>query len=612
MHLMSNTRLSCPSCRAALKLAAPVAPGKRVQCPRCSQVFISPAPGSQERPPLAAVSRVEPATGKSACSTLLLFGAIGCLLAVGSVALLLWQAGSAWKQIISLGSPAEGVAASKKYSSGASTDFNSDDWLGDFVRAKKQAQREHKDLLVQVDSYRPFRAHRIEPVLSSDEFEKQVRRHFVLAQSTSSIPAPATVRKARHWQSDPADLVLTDAEGKPYAVVRQLKERIPDAVAQIEKLRSARSERDGLFKAVRDASGPGRLAAARKALDYCEHHDLTIYEGPLLAEWREAAQKGDPKNTSGDLEAFFEANWYVGLWNLKNYDRSEIQALTHRLDEWKGAHRFQDVNRGAGLNYVAGMLTMHHESTEDAARYFRDGIACKPTDRVLQQRLAMASARVHGGSSGTGFVAAADGYVLTNHHVVSGNGKLEARLPGIENPVAVEVIARDEGRDLALVKIAAPSNLRLSAVPLATDSAAQRGEQVAVLGYPLGDYVGGGLKLTTGVVSAMPEAGNGFMLMLDAKVNPGNSGGPVCDAYGRVVGIVTAKSLRGSVFSSVEIDSPVVESYGMAIPAKDVESFLKANLPAYQAPKAARQKMSWNEVDSKVSSSVVMITQSEG
>jgi len=101
-------------------------------------------------------------------------------------------------------------------------------------------------------------------------------------------------------------------------------------------------------------------------------------------------------------------------------------------------------------------------------------------------------------------------------------------------------------------------------------------------------------------------------LMLDAKVNPGNSGGPVCDAYGRVVGIVTAKSLRGSLFSSVEIDSPIVESYGMAIPAKDVESFLKANLPAYQAPKAAHQKMSWNEVDREISSSVVMIMQSEG
>jgi S1-C subfamily serine protease len=548
--------------------------------------------------------------------TMLMFGALGCLLAFGAVGILLWQAGGVWKQVIPMGAR-EGIAGSKKYSSGASTDFNSEDWVGDFARAKKQAQRENKDLLVQVDSFRSPRAHRIEQVLSSDDFEKEVRKHFVLAQSTSLIPSPATAQKSRHWQINHADLIhadliLADAEGKPYAVVRQLKDRVADAVAQVDKLRSSRGERDRIFRSVSEAPGSGRLAAARKALDYCEHNDLTIYEGPLLEEWKETALERDPQNASGDLEAFFEASWYVGLWNLNSYDRTAIQALTHRLDEWKEAHRFQDANRAAGLNYVAGMLTaLRHDSMEDAARYFKDGIACRPTDRILQQRLAMASARVHSGSSGTGFMATAEGHVLTNNHVISGNGKLEARLPGVENPVAVEVLARDEGRDLALLKIAAPAGVRLTAVPLATDRATQRGEQVAVLGYPLGDYVGGGLKLTTGVVSATPEAGNGFMLMLDAKVNPGNSGGPVCDAYGRVVGIVTAKSLRGSMFSSVEIDSPIVESYGMAIPAKDVETFLKANLPAYEAPKTMRQKMTWNDVDREISSSVVMITQRE-
>src|SRR5262249_36664896 len=163
-----------------------------------------------------------------------------------------------------------------------------------------QAQREHKDLLVQVDSFRSAHGHRIENVLSADEFEKAVRKHFVLAESTTSIPSPATVRRARYWQSVPADLILADKEGKPYAVVRQLKERIPDAVAQVEKLRSSCSERDRTFRAVHQASGPARLAAARKALDYCEHHDLTIYEGPLLEECKQAAQESDPQNRSGD------------------------------------------------------------------------------------------------------------------------------------------------------------------------------------------------------------------------------------------------------------------------------------------------------------------------
>jgi S1-C subfamily serine protease len=538
-------------------------------------------------------------------------GSVGCLLLIAVVGLFCWQAGTLWRQIAPFAGPPEGVKGNQKWTYGASTEFNSDDWLGDFARARKQAHREHKDLLVQVDSQFRF-VHRLERVLASDEFGKEVRKDFVLAQSTTTIPAPATIARARHGQNDPADLILADEDGKPYAVIRHLKERVPDAIAQVKHLRAKRTDRDHVLGMPKGASALARLTQARAALDYCERHDLTIYQGPQIEEWKIAAEECDPKNVAGNLEVFFEASWYMTLWNLKYYNREEIQALTCRLDGWKDEHQFRDMNRAAGLNYVAGILSLRHESTTDAARYFKQAIACKPTDRVLQQRLATASAHVHTGSSGTGFLASADGYILTNNHVISGNGNLEARLPGVETPVSAEVVARDETRDLALLKIEAPKGAHLQAIPLASDRAAQRGEQVAVLGYPLGDYVGAGLKLTTGVVSAMPEPGNGFMLMLDAKVNPGNSGGPVCDARGRVVGIVTAKSLRGGNFLSVEVDSPIVESYGMAIPAKDVESFLKTNLPSYQPPRPAAQKMTWNEVDHLISSSVVMITQSEG
>jgi serine protease Do len=124
-----------------------------------------------------------------------------------------------------------------------------------------------------------------------------------------------------------------------------------------------------------------------------------------------------------------------------------------------------------------------------------------------------------------------------------------------------------------------------------------RGQQVAVLGYPLGDLFGGGLKLTTGVISATPEIGNNNHLVLDARVNPGNSGGPLCDAFGNVVGLVTAKSYGG--FS--------VDSYGLALPCQELDAFLKKHLKNYKPATAGAKKLAWDEVDQQVSGSVLMI-----
>ena len=88
------------------------------------------------------------------------------------------------------------------------------------------------------------------------------------------------------------------------------------------------------------------------------------------------------------------------------------------------------------------------------------------------------------------------------------------------------------------------------------------------------------------------------MLLLDCRVNPGNSGGPLCDTRGQVVGIVTAKS----------ISDAKVDSYGMAVPAAEVVKFLAAHVPDYVAADSSSDAtQEWDAVDRKVSPSVVMI-----
>lgn len=161
----------------------------------------------------------------------------------------------------------------------------------------------------------------------------------------------------------------------------------------------------------------------------------------------------------------------------------------------------------------------------------------------LAELVARASPAVVGieqrGGQGSGLVLAPDGYVLTNSHVARGQGPLTVRLLGGEG-LAAERVGADARTDLAVVRVAAQG---LPALPLGDSRALQVGQLVVAIGNPLGFE----RSVTMGVVSALyrhlPAPGGGLLdglVQTDAAVNPGNSGGPLLDADGRVVGVTTA------------------------------------------------------------------------
>ena len=168
-------------------------------------------------------------------------------------------------------------------------------------------------------------------------------------------------------------------------------------------------------------------------------------------------------------------------------------------------------------------------------------------------------------ASGTGFFITEDGYILTNHHVISDASSVKVTLYNGETYDA-KVIGSDEDYDIAVLKIDVTG---ATPVVLGDSSKLAIGESVAAVGNPLGELT---FSMSEGIVSCVNRAinvdGTPFnMIQVDCSINPGNSGGPLFNSYGEVIGIVSAK------YSSYS--NTTVEGIGFAIPINDVVSLVK-------------------------------------
>jgi S1-C subfamily serine protease len=141
---------------------------------------------------------------------------------------------------------------------------------------------------------------------------------------------------------------------------------------------------------------------------------------------------------------------------------------------------------------------------------------------------------------GSGFIIDDSGRILTNNHVISGSNQVEVTLPD-QTRHRAEILVRDPQDDLALIQITPKKKLPF--LPLGDSDKLQVGQKVLAIGNPFGLD----LTLTTGVVSSLGrtiEAGRGErlegMIQTDAAINSGNSGGPLLDSQGNVIGVNTA------------------------------------------------------------------------
>lgn len=168
--------------------------------------------------------------------------------------------------------------------------------------------------------------------------------------------------------------------------------------------------------------------------------------------------------------------------------------------------------------------------------------------------------------AGSGFVLDVDGHILTNYHVIQGASDIEVNFSD-GRALPAQIVGVDQRNDVAVLKVDAPPEL-LVPVLLGASHDLRVGQRAVAIGNPFGQF---GHTLTTGVVSALDRALEGLdgrmitgIIQTDAAINRGNSGGPLLDSSGRVIGINTA------IFSPSGSSAGV----GFAVPVDTVRRLL--------------------------------------
>jgi S1-C subfamily serine protease len=174
-------------------------------------------------------------------------------------------------------------------------------------------------------------------------------------------------------------------------------------------------------------------------------------------------------------------------------------------------------------------------------------------------------------SSGTGFVVARQ-RVMTNHHVIERCTAVRVRPADGGRDMPARVVAQDPRRDLALLAVEGDPGPPL---PFRRSPAVRRGEQVVTYGFPLAGLLSSGPTLTTGEISALAGLGdNETQFQISAPVQQGNSGGPLLDLAGNVVGVIVSK-LNAQRIAQRTGDIP--QNVNFAVKGEEAIAFLREN-----------------------------------
>ncbi len=336
--------------------------------------------------------------------------------------------------------------------------------------------------------------------------------------------------------------------------------------------------------------GLGTLGESADETKALPHYLIAAEAGNRVAKYFAAELLINGKNTPKDLPR--------GIKYLKSAAAGNIYGAQYLLANLyaQGQGVPQDVSQAYFWANLAASLNAddkdYAELRDDLAKKLvaaeltkvqsqcRTWLSRKPIDEGNEE------ANSGGGGSGSGIIFTADGLVLTNHHVTAaGTSYTVITADGQEIPATI--VAQDADLDVAVLRLRSRyvSASHRTPPPLITSAKARSGEKVFTVGHPLAGLLSSEAKYNEGTISALSGMKDDQHLMqISVPIQPGNSGGPLANARGEIVGLIVA-TINGSAL--LKQSNIMAQNINFAIKADPIRGFLEENsisIPSYPAP----------------------------
>jgi hypothetical protein len=289
--------------------------------------------------------------------------------------------------------------------------------------------------------------------------------------------------------------------------------------------------------------------------------DGTKYVG----EFKENQMNGQGTLTYKDGRKYigeFQDNWYHGQGTLTYKDgRKYIGEFRWGEYHGQGALTYVDGRIDNGI-WNFGKLVENNKAKTEIAK--KDTKIEKKKIKKKRKKNTPISA-----SSGTGFFISSEGHIVSNNHVIDACHTVNINYQGDAKPA--KVISRDRANDLALLQV----DINPKDIFVISNNDAMLLEEVYVAGYPFGKSVSSSIKVTKGVVSSLSGLGDNFSnIQIDAALQPGNSGGPIINNEGKVIGVAVAKL---DFKQTIKTYGAIPENINFGVKSSVVNSFVKSN-----------------------------------
>ena len=294
-----------------------------------------------------------------------------------------------------------------------------------------------------------------------------------------------------------------------------------------------------------------------------------------------SSPKGSPCKNKAIKENNCGKQYLINMWDLvDNY--SGIYGLENINYPITVMVTFGDQNKKIKLSEdeIKKSLKYALKTYEEEEKATKEEIRIAKEKEIEKQKTESKENEPVPAWNGTAFFVSSEGHVITNNHVIEQAGitKFDTKCDEIKlfldndpNGSTAIIISQDRQNDLALLKV----SKKINSFAKFRNQDAKLGEKIIVMGYPFGKSISSKIKLNQGNVSSLSGLGDEFTRMqIDAALQPGNSGGPIYDEYGNVIGVAVAKA---NIFFFLEAFGTLPENMNFGIKTSVVKTFLESN-----------------------------------